>query len=59
MFFIFNKQKIYSYIIALCTVSMLFFTATFLSDDEPEASQTMAIQNEQQNLNEIENKIYE
>lgn len=42
MFLVFNKKKIYSYIIAVCTVIMLFFTASVLSDDELEAVQTSA-----------------
>lgn len=42
MFLVFNKQKIYSYIIALCTVIMLFFTASILTDDELETVQTSA-----------------
>ncbi len=42
MFLVFNKQKIYSYIIAVCTVIMLFFTATLLTDDDLEAVETSA-----------------
>ncbi len=32
MFFVFNKSKIYSYIIALCTVVILFVAAASLND---------------------------
>lgn len=32
MFFVFNKSKIYSYIIALCTVVILFVAAATLND---------------------------
>lgn len=32
MFFVFNKSKIYSYVIALCTVILLFVAATKLND---------------------------
>ena len=32
MFFVFNKSKIYSYIIALCTVVILFVVAATLND---------------------------
>ena len=32
MFFVFNKEKIYSYIVALSTVIVLFITATVLSN---------------------------
>ena len=42
MFLVFNKQKIYSYIIAVCTVVMLFFTATLLTDDDLETVETSA-----------------
>lgn len=42
MFLVFNKQKIYSYIIAVCTVIMLFFTATLLADDDLESVETSA-----------------
>lgn len=42
MFLVFNKKKIYSYIIALCTVIMLFFTATVLTDDKLETVETSA-----------------
>ena len=45
MFLILNKQKIYSYIIAVCTVVMLFFSASVLSDDNLETVQTSAIAN--------------
>ena len=34
MFFVFNKEKIYSYIVALSTVIVLFVTATVLSNME-------------------------
>ena len=45
MFLILSKQKIYSYIIAVCTVVMLFFSASVLSDDNLETVQTSAIAN--------------
>ena len=32
MFYVFNKSKIYSYLIALCTVVILFVAATTLND---------------------------
>ena len=32
MFFVFNKSKIYSYMIALCTVVILFVAAATLND---------------------------
>ena len=32
MFFVVNKSKIYSYLIALCTVVLLFVAATALND---------------------------
>ena len=32
MFYVFNKSKIYSYLIALCTVVILFVVATTLND---------------------------
>lgn len=34
MFLVFNKEKIYSYIVALSTVIVLFFTASILLKDE-------------------------
>lgn len=34
MFFVFNKNKIYSYLIAVCTVVMLFFIASIISNDQ-------------------------
>ena len=45
MFLVFNKQKIYSYIIAVCTVIMLFFTASVLSDESLETVETSATAN--------------
>lgn len=32
MFFVFNKSKIYSYLIAVCTVFVLFVTASKIND---------------------------
>ncbi len=32
MFYVFNKSKIYSYIIAVCTVVILFVAAATLND---------------------------
>ncbi len=42
MFLVFNKQKIYSYIIALSTVAILFSGAKLFSNSEKEAIQTSA-----------------
>ena len=32
MFYVFNKSKIYSYMIAICTVVILFVSATVIND---------------------------
>ncbi len=40
MFIVFNKQKIYSYIIALTTVFVLFGGAAFLGAGKQDAIQT-------------------
>ena len=34
MFFIFDKQKIYSYLVAASTVAFLFIFAVFLNNDD-------------------------
>lgn len=53
MFFVFNKNKIYSYLIAVCTVVMLFFIASIISNDELNTVETSSkvIENEA-NINE-------
>ena len=40
MFFVFNKNKIYSYLIAVCTVVMLFFIASVISNDQLNSVET-------------------
>ena len=42
MFIIFNKQKIYSYLVALSTVIVLFFVATSFTNKSNEILQTMS-----------------
>jgi len=42
MFIVFNKQKIYSYIIALTTVAILFSGATIFQSKKQETIQTAA-----------------
>lgn len=43
MFFVFNKHKIYSYLVAVCTVLMLFFMATVISNENLETIQTVSM----------------
>ena len=39
MFFVINKEKIYSYIVAVCTVVILFVASeTYIKEDAIEAS---------------------
>lgn len=45
MFIVFNKQKIYSYIIALSTVVILFSGATFFTNVDRQTIQTSASAN--------------
>jgi len=47
MFFVFNKQKIYSYIVALSTVIVLFGIAIFTSSKDTEAILTSSITSKQ------------
>ena len=42
MFIVFNKQKIYSYLVALSTVIVLFFVATTFTNKSGEIIQTMS-----------------
>ena len=59
MFIVFNKQKIYSYLVALGTIVILFviaFAATNHSDDIIQTSSNIEIQNSQ--TNSIENNQY-
>ena len=41
MFYVFNKSKIYSYLIAICTVVILFVAATTLNDTISSAGNTL------------------
>lgn len=52
MFFLFNKQKIYSYLIAASTVVILFILSFFLTNPEIETVETTSnnIVIENQNL---------
>ena len=69
MFLVFNKQKIYSYLVALSTVIVLFFVASLYSNKSEEIIQTVsnikndAIENQALNqcnkLGEKENKTNE
>lgn len=69
MFLVFNKQKIYSYLVALSTVVVLFFVASLYSNKSEEIVQTVSnIKNESienqtinqcNNVNETENKTNE
>lgn len=40
MFYVVNKSKIYSYLIALCTVVILFVAATTINDMASQSSNT-------------------
>ena len=56
MFFVIDKSKIYSYIIAICTVVILFVAATGLSNNtNMNTQQTSANATTQQNAMESNN----
>ena len=61
MFIVFNKQKIYSYIIALSTIVILFCGATVITKEEQERTiQTSAKENKELPIYSVEtqeNKI--
>jgi len=56
MFYVFNKSKIYSYMIAICTVVILFVAATALNDMAPSGNMLETGANVIQS-NEIENEL--
>ena len=47
MFFVFNKEKIYSYIVVLSTVAVLFGVSAFITN------------NEKNNLLEVSSSVYD
>lgn len=60
MFFVIDKSKIYSYIIAVCTVVILFVAAAGLnnmSNNSLETSSNIVQNNNANLLNEINNSI--
>lgn len=57
MFFVFNKSKIYSYMIALGTVVILFVAATKINDVISPNENTLETGTNIMEENKIENKI--
>ncbi len=56
MFFIFNKQKIYSYLVAASTVVILFILSFFLINTDIETIETSSNTNTSNQINIIENE---
>ena len=57
MFYVFNKSKIYSYLIAICTVVILFVAATTLNDMVSPSRNTIETGVNVIQVNEIDNSI--
>ena len=57
MFFVCNKSKIYSYMIALCTVVILFVAAATLNDMASPSENTLETATNITSVNFIENSI--
>ena len=57
MFYVFNKSKIYSYLIAICTVVILFVAATTLNDMVSPSENTLETGANIIQANEIGNSI--
>lgn len=54
MFFVFNKSKIYSYLVSVGTVAILFVMAFYITNNRKETIQTSSNLNEY-GINEIKN----
>ena len=57
MFFVFSKSKIYSYVIALCTVVILFVAAATLNDMVSPSENTLETATNITSTNSVENLI--
>ena len=57
MFYVFNKSKIYSYLIALSIVTILFVAATTLNDITPSSNDVVETKTNVIELNEMKNII--
>lgn len=57
MFFVLNKSKIYSYLIALSTVLVLFVAAAKINDVVSPENQIVETSTNVVNTNEIENEV--
>lgn len=57
MFFVLNKSKIYSYLIALSTVLVLFVVASKINDIAYKTNQVVETSTNIVNINEIQNEI--
>lgn len=55
MFFVLNKEKIYSYIIAVCTVVILFAVPTIYRKENNSIEVSTNIINENLNTNSVDN----
>ena len=55
MFLVFNKQKIYSYLVALSTVVVLFFVASLYNNKSEQIIQTVANLKSENSV--IQNKV--
>ena len=57
MFYVFNKSKIYSYLIALSTVAILFVAATTLDNITPSSKEIVETRTNVIEINETKNII--
>ena len=57
MFFVVNKSKIYSYIIALCTVVILFVAATNLNNMATPSENILETSTNTTSLNIVQNSM--
>ena len=58
MFFVFNKEKIYAYVVSVLTVCLLFFIASISTEKVTETSSNIEVNYEViNNLDNTENNI--